>query len=188
MADFKLALALALGEEGKYSNASTDLGGETYCGISRNENPKWEGWAVVDKMKTLNGPNFPACLDDNAELKTMVENFYHNEYWVNINGDNIKSQSIADYLFQWSINTYWVEAVKGMQLAMGVEPTGHVGDITLATLNGHSDNVQGVYAVMHAMSTYQVKYYVNTVKAKPEEMVNLRGWIDRVLETIFKCI
>ena len=41
--------------EGYYVNDPSDSGGETYCGIARNSNPKWQGWKIVDKHKLNTG-------------------------------------------------------------------------------------------------------------------------------------
>lgn len=51
MADFKKALGLILKNEGGYVFDRDDSGGETYKGIARNMNSKWDGWVIVDIFK-----------------------------------------------------------------------------------------------------------------------------------------
>ena len=46
-------ISKTLETEGGYVNDPSDSGGETYCGIARNSNPKWEGWKIVDAHKPL---------------------------------------------------------------------------------------------------------------------------------------
>jgi len=40
-----------LKHEGGYANHSADKGGETYRGITRKNNPNWQGWKYIDEVK-----------------------------------------------------------------------------------------------------------------------------------------
>ena len=51
MALFTPAFTLSKINEGGWVNDPNDIGGETYRGISRKFNPKWNGWSVIDEMK-----------------------------------------------------------------------------------------------------------------------------------------
>ena len=51
MADFHKALKRTAKYEGGYVNDPADAGGETYKGISRRANPKWDGWQLIDAHK-----------------------------------------------------------------------------------------------------------------------------------------
>ncbi|MEG1860854.1 MAG: glycosyl hydrolase 108 family protein [Bacteroidaceae bacterium] len=53
MAIFKIAFKRTEAFEGEniWTNIDGDSGAETWSGISRRYNPKWEGWKILDRMK-----------------------------------------------------------------------------------------------------------------------------------------
>ena len=77
MADFDKALELTLKAEGGYVDDPDDPGGETYKGISRSRNPKWQGWINVDLLKAKR--NFPRNLDDDQELQETFTNWWNRQ-------------------------------------------------------------------------------------------------------------
>lgn len=100
MADFKSTYTKWIKPaEGGYSNVSSDLGGETYGGISRKSFPAWEGWVFIDKQPHPI-PRFKIF----RELDLPVEKFYQGLYTKN-NFDKIKNQNVADILFDWFVNS-----------------------------------------------------------------------------------
>ena len=58
MAEFDISFQKVLSYEGGYVNDPDDPGGETYKGIARKMNSKWDGWVLVDLLKQK--PGFPA--------------------------------------------------------------------------------------------------------------------------------
>ena len=67
------------GNRSGYINDPDDPGGETFCGISRNNHPFWEGWKFVDTIKQYD--DFEKVLKKHAELNQMVYDFYYEEYY-----------------------------------------------------------------------------------------------------------
>ncbi|NDF50116.1 MAG: surface-binding protein, partial [Betaproteobacteria bacterium] len=59
MADFAPAYEAMIRNEGGYvlHDVPGDRGGQTYAGIARNMNPRWPGWALIDR-----GQDVPAQL------------------------------------------------------------------------------------------------------------------------------
>lgn len=102
MADFHSALSKVLTHEGFYSRITEDAGGETYCGISRNHHPDWEGWGAVDKFKSEFGqPQWGQQIHD---ADKFVENFYKQSFWNLIQGDKIENQYMANLVFDGAVN------------------------------------------------------------------------------------
>lgn len=66
--DIGVKLTLNLEGNGKHTNDPRDPGGETYSGISRKHNPKWAGWAFIDKK-------------DYATADKLVRDLYYEDYW-----------------------------------------------------------------------------------------------------------
>lgn len=102
MADFVTAFALTMKNEGGYVHDPQDPGGETYKGIARRMNPKWDGWVDVDVLKKEKG--FPANLDGNALLQEKIKAFYEANYWDRIRGDEIQNQDVAESIFDFAVN------------------------------------------------------------------------------------
>lgn len=170
MAEFEKAFEKMIRNEGGYKlhKVPGDRGGMTYAGISKKFHPKWPGWAYID-----NGDR------EDPELTGYVKSFYLSQFWEKIRGDEINSQSIAETLFDFSVNAGHRTAVKISQLIIDSTPDGIVGPNTLEKLNQSNPD------------DFILKYSIGKV-ARYAEIVNkdrsqgkfLLGWINRTLRGI----
>lgn len=169
MANFSQAVAKTELWEGGYVNDPHDSGGETYRGISRNNWPKWEGWAAIDAAK--NQPNFPASLDANAQLQGMVVTFYRTNFW---KYDGINDDEVAWKVFDLGVNVGVLHAVKILQQAVGVITDGVYGPNTERATNAHP---YGSLAPVIRISAEN--YHEAIVQTHPEDARFLNGWLRR---------
>jgi len=154
MADFNKAFEKVLKFEGGYVNDKSDSGGETKYGISKKAFPN-----VDIKNLTLN------------EAKEI----YKKVYWDKIKGDEIKSQKIAELIFDTAVNMGTSFAIKTAQKVLNVKQDGIVGPITLNTLNNINEDL-----FIKDYKLARIAKYVDI--AKGDKIKFLRGWIKRVLE------
>lgn len=134
MSNFEIALKRALAFEGGFSNDPNDKGGMTFCGISRKAWPDWSGWAIVDGA-IENGVDVKTYAHQNALFMAVhVAPFYLKNFWLPIRGDEIESQDIANYLFDFAVNSGVRNAVKCLQRAVSFEGSDVDGIIGLGTL------------------------------------------------------
>jgi lysozyme family protein len=102
-ASFLVAYGMVRSHEGGYANVSNDLGGETYCGISRIFHKEWQGWYRIDEYKQLNGtPTWNYYFKDITEWH--VTEFYL-DIWVKEGFFDLENQAIANYLFDFRIHS-----------------------------------------------------------------------------------
>lgn len=133
MADYNIGIPKTLKNEGGYVNDPKDSGGETYKGIARKKNSSWDGWVIVDSMRSQ--PNFPKNLITNKDLNAKINLFYKKNYWDVIRCDEIKSQEVAESLFDSGVNMGPVTAIHLIQRVLKYEETGKMDDKTLTTIN-----------------------------------------------------
>ena len=67
------------GRTSGYVHDPDDPGGETFCGISRNNHPFWKGWTIIDALKEYDG--FEKVLRGHDRLNQMVYEFYYEHYY-----------------------------------------------------------------------------------------------------------
>jgi len=104
MEKFRIAYNNTLSHEGGYSYDPYDRGGETYKGIARKHWPQWEGWAIVDAIKTkVRVEELNTLLQKNIGLQGLVEQFYYEKFWMPVGGDDF-NQDIANELFDTAVN------------------------------------------------------------------------------------
>ena len=154
MADFNKAFKKVLKFEGGYVNDKSDSGGETKYGISKKAFPNLD-----IKNLTLN------------EAKEI----YKKVYWDRIKGDEIKSQKIAELIFDTAVNMGAYFAIKSAQKILNVKQDGIIGAITLNALNNVNEEV-----FIKDYKLARIAKYVEI--AKGDKIKFLRGWIKRVLE------
>lgn len=134
MADFDKAHALTSAYEGGYANNPADRGGETYRGIARKFHPNWGGWKAIDAAKGKIGARplaLNAALAKDAALGRLVNQFYENEFWDKVRGSDISSQRLANYVFDFAVNSGVTLAVRYLQRALNAHA--HNRFVALAT-------------------------------------------------------
>lgn len=97
MAQFNEAFKISMQNAGGYVNDPDDPGKETYRDISRKYNPQWAGWQRIDQMKKQ-GVKFKTN-DVYPDLDILAADFYKKNFWDKVKLDEVKSQPIANQLF-----------------------------------------------------------------------------------------
>ncbi|MBS1616468.1 MAG: hypothetical protein JST06_10170 [Bacteroidetes bacterium] len=175
MANLQPALDMTLRFEGGYANVPGDTGGETYCGIARVHWPKSSIWPIIDRVKKqaplkrgafVKGP-------DGDKLNALVADFYRIQFWDDIRGNDIKSQSVASYLFDWHVTSGAI-AVRQVQDLLNVDIDGKVGNQTLIAIN--SANAQNLFNQMVAVRVQRAQ---DRVANNPSQQKFLKGWLNR---------
>jgi lysozyme family protein len=168
MANFEQAFEKMIADEGGYvlHNVAGDTGGMTYAGIARNKNPQWPGWKLIDN-EAIN----------NSLLTGMVRNFYKVEFWDRVRGDEIANQTVAENIFNFSVNTGMSVAVKLAQLIVGATPDGAVGEKTLQKFNAvEPESFKKAYALA------KITRYADICNKNRTQSKFLLGWINRTLK------
>ena len=170
MATFQKAFDLMIINEGGYVNHTVagDRGGQTYAGIARKFPPRWPGWQLVDKNDM-----------DNPQLTRLVYDFYQQEYWQAIKGDDIKEQRIAESIFDFAVNAGVGTAAKLAQLLVGSTPDGVIGNNTLEKLNQVEPEL---FVTKYALA--KVARYTEIVKRNRSQNKFLVGWLNRTLRSV----
>lgn len=116
-------------KEGGYVNDPDDAGGETYLGISRKNNPKWNGWKVIDEVKSKYGTkNITSRLKQNTDLTEKAKLLYKTSYWDVMELDDISNQEIANQMFDTAVNCGVSTAIRLAQQVIGMTVTGKWSD------------------------------------------------------------
>lgn len=172
MADYLIAYEVGRDNEGGYVNRKDDKGGETYCGIARNYWPKWRGWAIVDQHKAERGGTIErgTIFGKDVVLEKMVKDFYYENFWKAIKGDDIDSQAVATYIYDWTLTSGG--AKKKIQQALGLLADGYFGPVTVEAINNKADALKTIHDLRRA-------YYMGIVDKDQSQSVNLIGWLTR---------
>ena len=184
MADFKIAYQKTSVVEGGYANNAHDSGGETWKGISRNNEKNWAGWKIIDAYKKL--PNFPANLKNSEELQQNVLSVYKNSYWDSLNLGFISDQRMANKLYDTGVNMGTGTAGKFFQRVLNVSTKstllldGKIGPKTISVFNDLSDRDK--FMVWKLFNCLQGERYISICEANPAQEIFLRSWASRVFE------
>jgi lysozyme family protein len=169
--------------EGGYANVKGDRGGETYCGISRKNWPKWSGWSIVDKNKPLKWNQ----KINNLQLQTLVEEFYLTNFYNTMKIDSFDSLLISAHLYDHAVNSGCVGSVKLLQQAINkvckvnIVVDGKIGQTTISYANGvHKDEIA------KELGNQRIQRYKDNVAKNPSQKQFLTGWLNRVQDTIKK--
>lgn len=159
--------------EGGYSNVAADKGGETYGGIARNFWPKWIGWPQIDAKKK----NYPSgIIPRNTSFKDLDDEtqLFYLEWWNRGHYPSIKSQDVANLLFDYEVNSAST-AVKAVQRLVGSTPDGVMGPNTVAAIN-KADPVK----LYNDLLAQRKTNYERIVANDPSQQVFWNGWMNRL--------
>ncbi|GIW22588.1 MAG: hypothetical protein KatS3mg068_2470 [Candidatus Sericytochromatia bacterium] len=156
MANFDIAIQKTLKWEGGYVNDPKDPGGETKFGISKASYPNLD-----IKNLTIN----------------QAKQIYKNNYWDKVQGDKIKSQKIAESIFDFGVNAGVSTSVRLAQQILNVSIDGVLGNQTLNALNSFNEEL-----FLLKFTIAKIQRYMQICNNRPTSIKFLFGWIRRTLE------
>lgn len=106
--------------------------------------------------------------------KEDVKKIAKRNYWDKIKGDQINSQSVAEFLFDWAYNSGTTRAAKKLQEALGVTQDGIIGNQTLTKLNNSNPK-----EVFDKLKKLRDSFYRAIARADASQKVFLKGWLAR---------
>jgi len=200
---FKECLKEILRYEGTYSKHSSDIGGETYKGISRFYHSDWDGWEIIDLVKEkfdgikiLKSGDITAALGSayQNKLEQLVALFYKEEFWDRIKGDELSEidEDLACEVFDMAVNMGVRSAVKNLQKAVNltyqnfidvmeeIAEDGILGKVTLSKVKELKEHELMVEMIEYFRKLRALKY-AKIVKNNPNQAVFIEGWIKRAL-------
>lgn len=165
MADFLPAFERMILNEGGYklTNVKDDRGGQTYAGIARRRWTAWTGWQAIDRGETPDSD--------------LVRKFYFEKFWMQISGDHIDNQQIAENIFDFAVNAGVATSAKVAQIVCRVTPDGKIGPKTLASLNGADAEM---FRAEFALA--KIARYRDIVVKDRSQLKFFLGWINRTLK------
>ena len=177
MALFDPAFRRTLTFEGiTLENVPNDDGGLTFCGIARNKQPNWAGWAIVDRYINSSPDLITAAqlATDDANLMVLMEQFYISQIW-NHNCLGQLDQEIANQLYD-AITNCGETAVTWIQFIVGVTADAILGPETADAINNFVDPARLVQSYLDARKAY----YNSLAESNPEKFgPDLEGWLSR---------
>lgn len=174
MAQFIISFRKLDKHEGEYGNDPDDPGGETYRGIARKMNGKWDGWAIIDSLKRQSG--FPANLSLNVELRECVGTFYLANFWNKIDGDDIQNQDVADSIFDFAVNAGVGTSIQLAQKVVKTNPDGSIGPNTLKAINAFNPD-----HFIAAFTVAKIRRYIEICKKRDTSRKYFFGWVIRAV-------
>jgi lysozyme family protein len=192
MSQFSISYRKTSANEGGYANNPNDHGGETWRGIARKFHSDWEGWPIIDKLKSES--DFPINLDADPYLGNMAVKFYHDGFWVPIGGDSITDQSIADHLYDVAVNSGPGTAIRFLQTSLNllnrnqklypdIPVDGKIGPETLGTLSSCLTH-RSVNLLLTDLIIEQGCNYRRLMLSDPTQEEFLVSWYNRLNITV----
>ena len=164
--DFQRALAFVLKAEGGYTNHPADRGGPTNKGILQRE---------YDQYRRRKG--LPAA-DVRDILNAEVADIYLHDYWLAGRCDRMPwPVSLAH--FDACVNTGVTQAAKFLQRTVGTRSDGLIGPLTLGALTAAVER-ESAGALAGRLARQRIAFYRQLAKTDPEQLVFLKGWLNRL--------
>lgn len=158
MADFEVAILKTLAHEGgaKLTDDPSDRGGVTKFGISQRAYPH---------------------VDIRNLTEALARDIYKRDFWNRIRGDDIRSQLVAENIFDTGVNMGVRTGSRLAQLALGIAPAdGVIGNHTLEKLNAVEEST-----FLANYTLVKVARYAHLCNRDRSQQRFLLGWINRAL-------
>ncbi len=165
---FSAAMAHTLEFEGGYANNVHDSGGETFRGISRNNWPNWEGWAMIDQAKeegNTSASSINSYFSGSESMAAAVNSFYRKNFWEPMSevSDNPR---VIEKLFDTAVNVGQSRAKK-------------LAAKTLKNMGTENITDENVDEFLSSFSENQASFYRGIASRKPSQKRFLNGWLRR---------
>jgi lysozyme family protein len=125
--------------------------------------PKWEGWQHIDYQET--------------PPTQLVRDFYKENFWNKIKGDDLTHDVIASSLFNFAVNAGVPISIKLAQICVKTAPDGVIGPKTISALNQANPELFVAYYALAKIARYR-----DIVLRDRSQLKFLLGWVSRTLK------
>lgn len=161
MAIFEPEFMKVINVEGGYVNDPDDAGGPTKYGVTIKTLSEYLGRpAKIEEVKTLS-------LD-------RAKAIFKSRYWDTCKLDAIKSQVVAHFIFDQSINSGQGTAIIKAQEVVGAKIDGLMGPTTIAMINAFPEKE----FIKRFFKAIQLRY-IEICVSKPSQLKYIEGWINK---------
>lgn len=174
MANFDLYFQTLMLHEGGYVFNPKDPGGETKYGITDSLDGKTD--RLVDTDEDGKGDVSVKNL-----TQEQAKKIYKRRFWDKIKADDINSQSVAEILFDWGVNSGAGLASRKIQSIVGVEVDGVVGKDTIKAINS-----KDAKTLFEQIKELRKSFYRNLIISNPKLKTFEKGWNNRIESFKFK--
>ena len=174
MADYTKLIPTILKWEGGWSNDKADKGGPTMKGVTL---------AVYTAYRSKLGKRPPTQQDLKNITKEEWEDIFKSMYWDRWKADQIKNQSIANLLVDWT----WVSGSYGIiypQRLLGLVADGVVGPKTLNAINNYLNQK----VLFDKLWERRKQHFISIANSRPENKKFLKGWLNRLNDFKYKAV
>jgi lysozyme family protein len=161
-ANFKQSLTWVRTSEGGNDDDPADSGGRTSRGITQREYDAYCRMAGLPQGDVWKAPD------------QVVDDIYHRSYWMPYGP--IMPAGVDYMLFDDSVLSGPVTAVRTLQRALGVSADGHIGILTSEALSKVDHK-----ALIDAIANARLARYASIIEQRPKDMKFRKGWEARVV-------
>jgi lysozyme family protein len=166
---FERALDHVLKEEGGYVNDPVDRGGATNFGVTQR---------VYDGYRQRTGLPVRSVREiDMAEVRAI----YDRQYWREAKCHEMPWPAALAHM-DAAVNMGVVQANRLLQRALGVRDDGVLGVISMNALAEQS--IADPQGLATRLAAVRLRFYVNLVGQRPEQIKFLRGWVLRTVRVM----
>jgi lysozyme family protein len=94
--------------------------------------------------------------------------------------DRINNQLLVLHLFVFGVNAGIRTSIRMLQRILGVKDDGYIGSKTVKAIKEYDGDI------LQKFIEKERQFYLALVKKRPEQGVNLLGWMNRIKNTKFK--
>ena len=159
-------LTSILKREGGYVDHPSDRGGPTNYGVTQSTLSSYRGKDVT--------PQDVKDLSENEARSIIVK-----LYWQNPGFDKLPGEQLQAIMLDCAVNHGQAQAVKYLQVAIGVDPDGVLGPVTLAALP-----YMDADRVARKVLAERFRHYGRIISHDHSQAVFASGWMNRAAELL----
>ncbi len=173
MAKFENFVDRLLVLEGGYANLKNDKGGPTKYGVTlltwkeHGYDKDGDGDIDIDDIKKLTP----------EDAKMIAKKIF----WDYYKADQIKNQSIAEFISDWGYNSGRTTIAKKVQTLLGLKADGMFGTITLDRINTINQE-----QLFNTLKLARLEFVRKIVERDPSQQKFYQGWLNRIQKFFFK--
>lgn len=167
MASFDLSHKITGIEEGGFNPRDTN-GKRAMYGLNEAWNSDWVGWKVIDSSGETDPKRINKIVSSDKASMDDAKRIFKDRYYAPLKADLIKDQSVANVLYDYSVNSDPNTAIKQSRVALGLSPKGGADSEFISRIN--SNPKEATKAITNSRIAY-IQSLANLSKEEKKSLI-----------------